>query len=426
MIRYIKIFIITLFLIGCGEPDLDREITTPEQVQIYDVDVENIMPTIHNGKKLLKNFPFVTYNLILDFKGKFSYQFYDKIDYRYKYSSLDKVDFWKLRTNPFLYDFIYVLPIWVEDFKRVSNDLFKNIGYTYNLSLKEQDILKWWIKEGGILWIESSIYSTRYDTFKRNGEIDERAINRKIRYKTSNLHFFNRKVKTYAYKTKRIDFVNYKPMRVEFYTRSKYRYFRDIKRLKIKNSNYLSIYLLPQSDYLLQDSRGNPLVSFVRYGKGGVVFLRDFEFVDKRFDGELLRWRLLFYLLNKQYLKTDTIEQRFNSNQMVSLSNLHFEYKSYRITEDSKRVLKPIIRYLKKYPEVKILVIGNTDSIGSYAYNKILSLQRANAVKRELIINGISADRILVRGDGERNPIASNMYKAGRAKNRRVDFKIIR
>jgi len=424
--KYILNIVVIIFFIGCGgDSNLDKQITTPEQVQIYDINVDNIMPNIHNGKKLLKNFPFVSYNLIMDFNGKFSYQFYDKIDYRYKYSSLDKVDFWKLRTNPFLYDFIYVLPMWVEDFKRVSNDLFKDIGYTYNLSLKEQDILKWWVSQGGILWIESGVYSTRYDTFKRNGEIDEKAINAKLINKTKNLHFLVRQIHTYVYKTKKIDFVNYKPTEVDFNVVSKYPYFQDIKKLKIKNSNYLTIYMLPKAKYLLEDSKGNPLVSFIQYGKGGVVFLRDFEYFDKRFDGELLRWKLLFYLLNKQYMQNE-IEKKFNNNEVVRLNNLHFKYNSYQLTEDSKKLLKPIIRYLKKYPKVKISVIGNTDSIGSAAYNKKLSLQRANSVKKELMFNGISENRISVRGDGESNPIASNKTSTGRAKNRRVDFKIIK
>jgi len=424
--KYLVAVFTMIFLIGCAENNLDKQVTTPEQVQIYDIDIDNMMPTIHNGKKLLKNFPFVSYNLIIDFNGKFSYQFYDKIDYRYRYASLDRVDFWKLRNNPFLYDFIYVLPIWVDDFKRVSDDLFKNIGYTYNLSQKEQDILKWWISQGGILWIESGVYSTRYDTFKRNGEIDEERINKKIRDKTKKLHFFDKKVYTYAYKTKKIDFVNYKPTEVEFKVKSKYPYFKDIKYLKIKNSNYLTIYMLPKAKYLLQDLKNNPLVSFIQYGKGGVVFLRDFEYFDKRFDGELLRWKLLFYLLNKKYMENDNIAQKFDNNEIVSLNNLHFEYKSYQLTEDSKVLLKPIVNYLKNNPKVKILVVGNTDSIGSKKYNKKLSLKRANAVKNELILNGISANRIIIRGDGEDNPVASNKTKEGRAKNRRVDFRIIR
>ena len=272
--NYLISLFIGIFFIGCSldntklDKKLDKQILTPEEVQIYDVSVDNIMPTIHNGKKLLKDFPFVSNVLIIDFNGKFSYQFYDKIDYRYKYSPLNKVDFWKLRTNPFLYDFIYVLPIWVENFKRVSNDLFKDIGYTYNLSLKEQEILKWWIKQGGILWIESGVYSTRYDSFKRNGEIDEEGITKKIRKKTKNLHFFDNKVYTYMYKAKRMDFVNYEPMSIKFDTQSKYPYFKDIKKLKIQNMNYLSVYLLPKADYLLQDKNGKPLVSFIRYGKG--------------------------------------------------------------------------------------------------------------------------------------------------------------
>jgi len=421
------LMVLMLLFIGCANntPKLDKQITTPEEVEIYDIDVDNVMPVIHNGRKMLHNFPFVSNNVILDFKGKFSNQFYDRIDYRYKFSSLDKVDFWKLRTNPFLYDFIYVLPMWVNDFKRVSNDLFKNIGFSYNLSLREQEILKWWVAQGGILWVEGGIYSTRYDTFKRIGEIDEEAIRNKLVSKSRRLQFFHRNVLTSVYKAKKVDYVNYKPLEVSFKTHSKYKYFQDIKSLKIKNNNYMSVYFMPKSEYLLQDSKNRPLVSFIRYGKGGVVFLNDFEFVNKRYDGELLRWKLMFYLLNKKYLNKD-IENKFNNNKIVSLNNLYFEFNSYRLTQNSKRLLKPIIHYLKKYPKTKILVVGNTDSIGSNAYNKKLSYNRANAVKQEMIKNHISPNRIKIRGDGEENPVASNKTDEGRAKNRRVDFKIMK
>ena len=428
MIKII-IFFIGIFFIGCSHNDeIDKKILTPEKVEIYEIKVESLMPQIHNGKKLLHQFPFISYKSILDFNGKFSYQFYDKIDYRYKASSIDKVDFWKLRHNPFMYDFIYVLPIWINEFKKVSNDLYKNIGFTYNLSSKEQEILKWWIKEGGILWVESAIYSTRYDTFKKDGEIDETSIQNKMLQKTKHLTFLNHKVYTYTYKNPKIDIINYKPATIEFKTSSKIDYFSDIKTLKLQTDNYLTAYLQPKGEVLVKNRKNNrPLVTFLKYGKGGIVFLRDFEFEDKRFDGELLRWKLISYLLEKKYIKKripTKLEEQLNNHKVV-IRNPHFAYKSYELTKYSKKLLTPIIDYMKKYPNKKIRIVGYTDNIGSEEYNKILSLNRAISVKNYFIEKGISSNRLSVYGAGESHPIKSNETERGRLLNRRVEFKIL-
>ena len=433
MKKNIMSFIIfILFLGGCASKNeviTEKKILSPESVEIYDISVDKFWKDINNGRKLLKNFPFVSYKPIVDFKGKFSNQFYSKIDYRYKFDNIKDVDFWKLRTNPFAEDFIYVLPMWVNEFKRVSNDLFEDIGYTYNLSTKEQEILKWWIGEGGILWIEGGIYSTRYDTFKKNGEIDKVAINNKIRQKSSHLKFFDRPIHTYVYKSKRVDSINYEPLKLDYKTKSKYRYFSDIKNLQIKTDNFLTADFLPKGDYLLKSLKGKPLVSFIRYGKGGVVFLRPFEFQDKRYDGELLRWRLIFWLMNRMYIKNSgyqMVKDKFDANKVFTLHNLHFAYKSYKLTPNSIKLLKPIVNYLKHHPDTKLRVEGNTDNIASRKYNLLLSKRRANSVKQALVKMGIAPNRIYAVGYGEDKPIATNKTAKGRALNRRVDFIIIR
>ncbi len=421
-----------LLLGGCASKNeviTEKKILSPESVEIYDISVDNFWKNVKYGRKLLKNFPFVSYKPIVDFKGKFSDQFYSKIDYRYKFDNIKDVDFWKLRTNPFAEDFIYVLPMWVNEFKRVSNDLFEDIGYTYNLSTKEQEILKWWIGEGGILWIEGGLYSTRYDTFKKNGEIDKVAINNKIRQKSANLKFFDRRVHTYVYKSKRVDSINYEPLELNYKTKSKYSYFRDIKNLQIKTDNFLTADFIPKGDYLLKSLKNKPLVSFIRYGKGGILFLRPFEFQDKRYDGELLRWRLIYWLMNRMYIKNNgyqIVKDKFDNNKVFTLHNLHFAYNSYKLSPKSIKLLEPIANYLKFHYDTKVRVEGHTDSIASKKYNLRLSKRRANSVKKALVKMGISPSRIYTTGYGEVRPIATNKTPEGRALNRRVDFIIIR
>ncbi len=70
----------------------------------------------------------------------------------------------------------------------------------------------------------------------------------------------------------------------------------------------------------------------------------------------------------------------------------------------------------------RITVIGNTDSIGTEAYNLKLSERRANAVKDYLVSKGVPASKIHTEGHGERDPVSSNKTKEGRAQNRRADI----
>lgn len=69
-------------------------------------------------------------------------------------------------------------------------------------------------------------------------------------------------------------------------------------------------------------------------------------------------------------------------------------------------------------------VIGYTDSVGSEAYNKGLSMRRATAVRNYLVSEGIKAEIIDISGMGEADPVASNDTDAGRAQNRRVEIHV--
>ena len=68
---------------------------------------------------------------------------------------------------------------------------------------------------------------------------------------------------------------------------------------------------------------------------------------------------------------------------------------------------------------------GHTDDIGSADYNKNLSQQRADAVKKYLTDSGIAESRITTRGAGMDEPVATNKTAQGRAKNRRIEFTIL-
>ena len=72
-----------------------------------------------------------------------------------------------------------------------------------------------------------------------------------------------------------------------------------------------------------------------------------------------------------------------------------------------------------------IVATGHTDSVGTDAYNQGLSVRRANTVKAYLVSKGVAAERVLVEGKGETQPVASNATKDGRAQNRRVVVEVV-
>ena len=97
---------------------------------------------------------------------------------------------------------------------------------------------------------------------------------------------------------------------------------------------------------------------------------------------------------------------------------------SARLTRDGQRVVKSLARSIKQCPRVVIEVEGHTDAVGSQRINKALSIARAKAAKTALVKQGVSPKRVVAKGYGKAMPKATNKNPKGRAKNRRVDFKI--
>ena len=130
-------------------------------------------------------------------------------------------------------------------------------------------------------------------------------------------------------------------------------------------------------------------------------------------------------------LDTILVLERKAVNEKFVLDNIYFGFDSTDIKPEAAKELDKLAQLLKDNPEIKIEMGSHTDSVASFEYNIDLSKRRAESTVRYLISKGISQERLVAKGYGESQPIARNSNRdgsdnpAGRAKNRRTEFKIL-
>lgn len=117
--------------------------------------------------------------------------------------------------------------------------------------------------------------------------------------------------------------------------------------------------------------------------------------------------------------------KKIKVGETVILKNIFFEFNRSTLTTDSYSELNRVLKLLTTNPTMTIEVSGHTDNIGSLQANTRLSESRAKAVVDYLVGNGINASRLQFKGYAFLQPITTNDTEAGRAQNRRVEFKIL-
>ena len=106
--------------------------------------------------------------------------------------------------------------------------------------------------------------------------------------------------------------------------------------------------------------------------------------------------------------------------------NVYFNENKTNIDPVAAKALDRDGAMLKENPDIKVEIGGHTDPLGSEKANQKISEERAESVKKYLMDKfNIPGDRMTVKGYGSTKPIADNGTKEGRAKNRRVELKII-
>ena len=111
--------------------------------------------------------------------------------------------------------------------------------------------------------------------------------------------------------------------------------------------------------------------------------------------------------------------------EVFIIKNLHFATNKTRILSSSEEALNALYQHLDAHPEIRIKIIGHTDSVGRDAANMKLSEGRANEVRKDLIERGIAPERLEAEGRGESQPIDTNDTEEGRQNNRRVEIEIL-
>jgi outer membrane protein OmpA-like peptidoglycan-associated protein len=104
--------------------------------------------------------------------------------------------------------------------------------------------------------------------------------------------------------------------------------------------------------------------------------------------------------------------------------HVDFESGSAQFTQGSAKTVNDLAKILKAYPNVHVQVVGHTDNTGGRDANQALSLARADAIKANLVSQGVSPDRITTQGFGQDRPIAPNDSEEGRARNRRIELTV--
>lgn len=120
--------------------------------------------------------------------------------------------------------------------------------------------------------------------------------------------------------------------------------------------------------------------------------------------------------------REQVVELQEDLDDLIAGKVVEFELNSAELTAAGRALLDEVLLAFRQFPDVPVEIAGHTDALGSPEFNLDLSEQRAEAVLAYLVANGENAERYVVVGYGESQPIADNDTSEGRARNRRIEF----
>jgi outer membrane protein OmpA-like peptidoglycan-associated protein len=122
-------------------------------------------------------------------------------------------------------------------------------------------------------------------------------------------------------------------------------------------------------------------------------------------------------------VKSDEMASAIQTAGRIALYGILFDFNKTDIKSESDATLAEIGKLLAATPKLKLLVVGHTDNVGAFEFNRDLSQRRAASVVDALVSrHGVSRERLFPFGVSYASPVASNASEDGRAKNRRVEL----
>lgn len=178
-------------------------------------------------------------------------------------------------------------------------------------------------------------------------------------------------------------------------------------------ANDFTFELLPEKSYMAIATRDGYKADTVSFNTVGVKKSRDVE--------KTMTLRVIRKEPETRIVKT---------NEPIRLDNILYDYDKWDIRPDAEPDLQYLTDLLKKYPDMKIELSSHTDARGQDAYNESLSQKRAESARTWILAKGVTADRIVAKGYGEKQPLngCTNGVECTEEQhqvNRRTEFKII-
>ena len=122
-------------------------------------------------------------------------------------------------------------------------------------------------------------------------------------------------------------------------------------------------------------------------------------------------------------VKAAEMASKIDETGRVALYGITFDFNKTDLRPESAPTLGEIGKLLQEAPDMRLLVVGHTDNVGTFEFNRDLSARRAAAVVAELVGRyGVAKERLFPFGVAYAAPVASNATEEGRAKNRRVEL----
>jgi OOP family OmpA-OmpF porin len=158
--------------------------------------------------------------------------------------------------------------------------------------------------------------------------------------------------------------------------------------------------------------------------KGKVICIRSGDKMDKLTTVlETQVWRIQLIDDIKNNRKAPEVRAKERAN--FAFQPIFFDVDKAEIRFEFTSFLDKMVAVVLGHSDLRIMVIGHTDSDGSNAYNNALSERRAAAITAYFVAKGLAPDRIKIQFKGETEPIGNNTTSEGKQLNRRVDFLFI-